>query len=129
VVSTVAADWIAVGAGLALVSTREDASRVQVRRIRVNGGYVPSVLHATAGRPVRLIFRREETASCSERVVFPDLGVSAELPAFEDITVELPVGEAGEHPFTCQMGVLHGTLILDRARAHHGREHGKELPQ
>jgi plastocyanin domain-containing protein len=122
----VGTDWIAHGAGFALVSTRERDRRTQVRRVRVNGSYQPAVIHASAGRPLRLIFRREETAVCSERVVFPDLGVSAELPAFTDVRVELPAAEPGEHPFTCRMGVLHGTLILDRARARHGREHGKE---
>jgi plastocyanin domain-containing protein len=122
-------DWMPVGSGLALVSTprRARAPRaVQIRHIRVNGGYQPARMHLAAGRPVRLIFRREETAACSERVVFPDLGISAQLPAFTDVPVELPAAEPGTHPFTCQMGVLKGTLILDRARAHHRREHGKE---
>lgn len=87
----------------------------QVRHICVKGEYQPSEVHVRAGRPARLIFRREETAPCSERVVFPDLGISVMLPPFEDIAIDFPAGEPGEHPFTCQMQVLRGKLIVDVA--------------
>ncbi len=90
----------------------------QERRIRVRGGYDPAEIHVTAGTPVRLIFRREETASCSERVVFPDLGISAALPAFRDTAVELPAIGPGAHEFTCEMEMLRGRVIVDPARAH-----------
>lgn len=93
--------------------TREPA---QVRRIRIRGSYQPAEVHVSAGQPTRLIFRREETALCSERVVFPDYGISVTLPAFEDVTVDLPSSEPGEHEFTCQMEMLHGRLIVDGAR-------------
>lgn len=87
----------------------------QVRRIRVKGAYQPSEVHVRAGSPARLIFRREETAACSECVVFPDLGISVMLPPFEDIAIDLPACAPGEHPFTCQMRMLHGKLIVDAA--------------
>lgn len=87
----------------------------QERRIRVRGGYEPAEVHVTAGAPVRLVFRREETTPCSERVVFTDLGISAALPAFSDTTVELPASQPGAHPFTCEMEMLHGLLIVDPA--------------
>jgi len=82
-------------------------------RVRVRGGYWPSVVFARAGRPLRLIFRREETAPCSERVVFPAFGKSAMLPPYEDVTVELLPKEPGEYEFTCQMGMLRGRLIVE----------------
>jgi len=81
--------------------------------VRVRGGYWPSVVFARAGRPLRLIFRREETAPCSERVVFPAFGKSAMLPPYEDVTVELLPKEPGEYEFTCQMGMLRGRLIVE----------------
>jgi plastocyanin domain-containing protein len=87
----------------------------QVRRIRVNAGYQPTEVHVRAGAPTRLIFRREETAPCSERVVFPDFGISVTLPPFEDVAVDLPAVEPGEHEFMCQMKMLHGTLVVDPA--------------
>lgn len=69
------------------------------------------MLVALAGRPLSITFRREETAACSERVVFPSLGRSAHLPPFQDVTLDLLPLEPGEHEFTCQLGVLRGRLV------------------
>ena len=85
-------------------------------RIRVRGGYHPDTVHARLGESVRLVFRREETAPCSERVVFPDFGKSAMLPAREDVTIELTPDRPGTYAFTCQMGMLHGRLIVEERR-------------
>ena len=85
----------------------------QQRRIRVKEGYDPAEVHVAAGRPVRLVFRREETAPCSERVVFPALGISVDLPAFQDVAVDLPASAPGVHSFYCQMHTLQGWLIVD----------------
>ena len=81
---------------------------VRTVRVRVKGGYQPSVVHARAGEPLRIVFTREETASCSEHVVFPAFGKSAMLPAFEDVALDLLPERAGEYEFTCQMGMLRG---------------------
>jgi Cu+-exporting ATPase len=110
------AEWVALGSRLAVVFPRRPvgARRLQqIRHIRVDGTYQPSEVHVAGGRPICLIFHREETASCSERVVFPGLGVSAELPAFREVAVELPACDPGTHPFRCQMDVIHGNLIVE----------------
>ena len=39
----------------------------QEQMILVKGGYTPDTIRVDAGRPVRLLFRREETAVCSEQ--------------------------------------------------------------
>jgi plastocyanin domain-containing protein len=121
VVNRMGAEWIAAGSGLALISGH--AGRLasaeparQVRRVRINGSYAPAEIHVSAGAPVRLVFRREETARCSEHVVFPDFGTSAALPPFEDIAVDLPACTPGAHEFTCEMGILRGTLVVDEKR-------------
>lgn len=119
-----AAEWIAAAAGgLALAagagryvlatSRRHAPEPDQVRYVRIRGRYEPAELHVPAGEPVRLIFRREETAPCSERVVFPDYGLSVTLPAFKDVAVDLPASEPGIHGFTCHMEMLHGRLVVD----------------
>jgi Cu+-exporting ATPase len=119
------AEWLLAAGGLiaaALVwswfaharpSVHDRAGAWQERRIHVYGGYDPAEIHVTEGVPVRLVFRREETAACSERVVFPDLGISATLPAYRDTAIELPATQPGTHPFTCEMEMLHGSLIVD----------------
>lgn len=98
-----------------LQSLRRSRRRVFARTtlIRVRGGYHPDTIYARVGEPLRLTFRREETAACSERVVFPDFGKSAMLPAYQDVTIELTPEHAGVHEFTCQMGMLHGRLIVE----------------
>lgn len=68
------------------------------------------------GRPVRLNFRREETAACSEMVILPDFGKSARLPEGEVVPIEVQPDKPGEHEFTCQMGMLHGKLDVAEAR-------------
>ena len=88
-------------------------SYVPATRVRVRGGYQPDTIFGRAGEPLRIVFRREETAPCSERVVFPAFGKSAMLPPYQDVLVELLPREPGEYEFTCQMGVLHGTLVVE----------------
>lgn len=86
---------------------------VPTERVRVKGGYEPPVVHGRVGEPLHIVFRREETASCSEHVVFPAFGKSAMLPLFEDVAIELVPEHAGEYEFTCQMGMLRGRLVVD----------------
>lgn len=80
--------------------------------VRVRGGYHPDLIHATAGDPIRIVFHREETASCSASVVFPDFGKSVTLPPHVDVTVELTPPTPGIYPFTCQAGILTGRLVV-----------------
>ena len=81
--------------------------------ILVKGGYTPDVIIVEKDRPVRLNFRREETASCSEMVLLPDFEQSARLPVGETVAVEFIPKEAGEFEFACQMGMLRGKLIVE----------------
>jgi plastocyanin domain-containing protein len=86
---------------------------VQEAEIVVKGGYTPDVLVVKAGRPVRLTFLRQETASCSEMVLFPDFKKSAKLPPGERVPVEFTPEKPGEYDFQCQMGMLHGKIIAE----------------
>lgn len=79
--------------------------------VRVKGGYDPDLIVLEAGRPAHLHFNRQETAACSEMVVFPDFGISRELPADETVTIELDALEVGEYDFACQMGMLKGKVV------------------
>ncbi len=89
------------------------SSGYQEVMILVKGGYTPDVIRVEAGTPVRLKFRREETASCSEMVIFPDFGKSAQLPSGEIVNVELMLKTPGQYEFHCQMNMLRGTLIAE----------------
>jgi plastocyanin domain-containing protein len=85
---------------------------VQEANIVVKGGYTPDVLVVKAGQPVRLNFIQQETASCSEMVLFPDFNRSAKLPTGEIVSIEFTPEKPGEYDFQCQMGMLHGKLIV-----------------
>ena len=90
---------------------------VQEVRITVKGGYTPDTIVVRAGTPVRLQFYRDETADCSERVVFEDFGIDAALPAFQTTAVEFTPEEAGEFRFRCGMNMLKGLLVVEPAGA------------
>jgi len=85
----------------------------QEAMILVKGGYTPDVIVVEHGKPVRLNFRREETAACSEMVLFPDFDKSARLPTGETVPVEFLPDKPGEYGFACQMGMLRGKLIVE----------------
>lgn len=85
----------------------------QEAMVLVKGGYTPDVIIVEHGRPVRFNFRREESASCSEMVVFSDFGKSAMLPQGEVVPVEFLPEKPGEYEFSCQMGMLRGKLIVE----------------
>jgi plastocyanin domain-containing protein len=85
----------------------------QEQMVLVKGGYTPDTIRVVAGRPVRLLFRREETAACSEQVVLADYGKSAPLPTGTVVPIEFMPGDPGEHAFTCQMGMLRGRIIVE----------------
>ncbi len=90
-----------------------EAAGVQEADITVKGGYSPDVIVVKAGKPVRLRFTRQETAACSEMVIFGDFGKSATLPPGQPVTIEFTPDKPGEYDFTCQMGMLRGKLIVE----------------
>jgi plastocyanin domain-containing protein len=61
---------------------------------------------------LRLRFNRQESAACSDVVVFPDFGVRRDLPAFRTTIVEIVPDRNGEFTFVCGMNMLRGTLVV-----------------
>ena len=87
----------------------------QEQMVLVKGGYSPDTIVAVAGKPLRLIFQREEASPCSETVVFAHFAKNAKLPQGQPTAVELMPNEPGEYPFSCQMGMLRGLLVVEAA--------------
>lgn len=92
-----------------------DERGVQEVKVTVKGGYSPNVIVVKAGQPVLLEFYRDETASCSEQVVFSDFGIARDLPAFKTTTIELTPEKPGEFIFTCGMNMMRGKLVVEAA--------------
>lgn len=84
----------------------------QEATIVVKGAYTPDLIVVEHGKPVRLNFLRQETAACSEEVVFVDFARRAQLPEGELVPVEFTPEQAGEYEFTCGMGMLRGKLVV-----------------
>ncbi len=89
------------------------SSGYQEAMVLVKGGYTPDVIVVERGKPVRLNFLREESASCSEMVVLADFNKSAKLPEGQTVPIEFLPDKAGEYEFTCQMGMFRGRLIVE----------------
>lgn len=102
--------WMAKREGIKAALTPSGYQEVM---ILVKGGYTPDVIVVERGKPVRLNFRREETASCSEMVIFSDFSKSAKLPEGKTVAIELMPDKPGEYEFQCQMGMLRGKLIVE----------------
>jgi plastocyanin domain-containing protein len=81
--------------------------------ITVDGGYSPAALRVKAGQPVRLVFDRRDSGSCSEEVVFADFGLRKFLPTGQKTTIEITPPAAGKYTFTCGMSMLRGTLVAE----------------
>ena len=120
--------WMVTVTGLALIAfivwffwlkrskgfrASETSGGYQEAMILVKGGYTPDTIIVRRGRPVRLNFRREETATCSDKVIFADFQKSAELPTGQTVPVEFLPKEPGEFAFACPMGMFRGRLIVE----------------
>jgi plastocyanin domain-containing protein len=124
-----ASDWLVIAAGIGAVlwvnwyfffadrgtasASSSSATGRQDITVIVRGGYDPATIRVKAGRPVRLAFDRQETAGCSEEIVFPDFNLRKFLPAHQRTIVELTPPRAGTYEFVCGMSMLHGRLIAE----------------
>jgi tetratricopeptide (TPR) repeat protein len=95
------------------VRATETSGGYQEVMILVKGGYTPDTVVVRHGKPVRLNFRREETASCSDKVIFAGFNKSADLPTGQTVMVELMPNQPGEYGFACPMGMFRGRVIVE----------------
>jgi plastocyanin domain-containing protein len=122
-----ATDWVVIFAGLAavvwvnwyfffahrtVVRAESGTGGVQTVQVTVKGGYEPSTVQVRRGIPVRMVFDRQETSSCSEEIVLPAFGVKRFLPAFQKTAIEFIPNAVGEYDFMCGMSMLHGKIIV-----------------
>jgi len=90
----------------------ERSGHAQQVTVVVRGGYTPDRIEAVVGVPLRITFDRQESGDCTSRVVFPDLGVTRALPAFDRTVVDVLPERVGEFGFSCAMNMVHGSLIV-----------------
>lgn len=98
----------------AVVATRATSGAAPAEvTITVDGGYSPQQVRVKAGQPVRLVFDRRDTGSCSEEVVFPDFGIRRFLPTGQRTTIDITPAKPGRYDFTCGMSMLRGAIVAE----------------
>src|SRR5579883_112790 len=110
-------NWYLFGSARESVRASAGAGGVQEIAVRVRGGYDPDVIVVESGRPVRLDFHREERASCTEEVQFPDFGIRRRLPAFQTVAVEFTPPRPGTYEFACGMNMVRGRVVAEAPAA------------
>ena len=113
VVAIGAVYWWFFVAGRHAEAATVSASGMQEATIVVRGGYEPARVAVRAGRPIRLVFDRQEAAGCSEEIVFPAFSLRRFLPPFQRTTIEIPPQKPGHYDFTCGMSMLRGRLDVE----------------
>lgn len=102
------------GTGKKPAMVRGDAEIVdgiQVVRIAIEGGtYVPNDISVEAGRQVRVIFTGK-ARGCLAKPTFKSLSKSCDVTGKDSATIELGTLPAGDHVFTCGMGVNAGKIV------------------
>jgi plastocyanin domain-containing protein len=102
--------WWFLGRHGQAVATTAGERGLQEITITVDGGYAPSRIRVSAGRPVRLTFHRLDPSGCVAQVLFPDFQRTLDLPLNARTSVELPPMQPGVYPFHCGMNMVRGSL-------------------
>ncbi len=77
-----------------------------------DNGYQPSSLKLRPGVPARVTFVRRIEETCGTEIALPAYNIRRALPLNEPVVVEFTPDKAGEFNFTCGMGMLRGTVIV-----------------
>lgn len=77
-----------------------------------NSQYVPNVITAKKGVPLRIEITADESAGCARDIIFPDFNVRKIVPVGETVTIEFTPQAAGEFRFHCSMDMARGKLIV-----------------
>lgn len=78
-----------------------------------DGTYQPSRIKLPAGEATNIQFLRRDETPCAATVLIPDIEINEDLPLNQVKTLSLPALSKGEYPFSCQMQMYRGTLIVE----------------
>ncbi len=85
----------------------------------VEGAYEPSKISVKKDVPVTITFDRKDKGECTDWVIFnklptkEDKEIKSRLPEGEKTKVHFTPTQAGEYDFSCAMGMVHGTLVVE----------------
>lgn len=79
-------------------------------RIRVNGGYQPSVIQIPVGKPTTLTFTRTDPNTCLEDFYIPDFKIKEYFPMNTPVAITLTPPAKGTFGFHCGMNMFQGKI-------------------
>ena len=92
------------------VARRLDEASITI--VVEDGVYSPAHIEVSRDRPIVLNFLRKDPSPCAAKVIFSELGVSADLPVDEEHKVLLEPQQPGQYEFACEMHMYRGTLSV-----------------
>lgn len=75
-------------------------------------GFSPSSISVEQGSALTLIFKRTKNEGCGNKVVFPSLNITKDLPVGKSVTVKFTPSQTGNISFTCGMGMYKGSIVV-----------------
>ncbi|MCZ2492114.1 cupredoxin domain-containing protein [Dellaglioa carnosa] len=95
----------------AIADVKADTQSVD---IEVNGGYSVETVILKQGVPAVLNFKRLDSSSCLDHVVFPEFCINRELPKGEVETIEIDTSQVGTFQWACGMDMFRGNVIIEK---------------
>lgn len=74
-------------------------------------GFEPSSIAVPANQGFQLAVTRSARSNCASKIVFPDLGITRDLPLGQTVAIDIPPQPAGEFRFACGMRMYRGMLV------------------
>ena len=87
----------------------------QSKKIIVDAGYKPDVIHLKQGVPAKLKFKTSDNLGCLNELVFKELDQKYNLENSSTKVIEIPTDQASEINFACGMDMFRGKVIIDEA--------------
>ena len=75
-------------------------------------GFTPNEVTIQKGDPTTLVFTRSSNSTCAFEVVFPDLGITKELPLHRPVAIVVPVDTTRTLGFQCGMGMYKSKVVV-----------------
>ena len=75
-------------------------------------GYQPTSLKLRRGIPAQVTFIRKVAATCGTQVVIPEYDIKRDFPLNQPVSVLFTPTKSGRFTFSCGMGMLHGSLVV-----------------
>lgn len=75
-------------------------------------GFSPSNIALKKGEPATLRFTRTTTETCADKVVFPELKLTKDLPVNEAVEIPIDTKEPKTLGFECGMGMYKSKVVI-----------------